>query len=458
MDFWHNLQFHKWASSGWILLFIISLLYIIYKRNNIGKKIDVAIVFLLLSIVLYFSPVFSKIMLQHFLPSYLEYERLSWLFFSREIIAFSGVLFIMNLEKKRRFSAIGIMLCFCLLISNVSFISRGFKLSENIYKVPDDVISISDAIISDTVDEKPQVLVQVENYDAAAGDEMYHGIRQYTSKPVLSMLNLNPETYNAEDFDLSDYSVMNYQYFVCHNENLLCTQAEDAGFDLLKKTDNYCLYKNTKEFALYFVRHGQTEANVEGIYAGSGTDAMLTIMGIQQAAETGEALSSVQFTNVFTSELTRTADTAKYIMNENDNTVPEFETISYLNDFYWGNLEGMTMDEVASAYPDFELDTYIGTADDTSFISPIGSWSKYGLIDRYKKALEQIAAKTQSGGTSLVVGHSAMIWYLQSVFPEEVSLDAGLDNAGITVLHYSRGTWSLEYLNLLADEYKELDL
>lgn len=40
---------------------------------------------------------------------------------------------------------------------------------------------------------------------------------------------------------------------------------------------------------IYFVRHGQSEANMKKIYAGS-TDSPLTPLGIQQAQETGRLL------------------------------------------------------------------------------------------------------------------------------------------------------------------------
>ncbi len=333
-------------------------------------------------------------------------------------------------------------------------------MAENCYKVPNDVVEISNKIIDDTDDiqSRPYVLVQESEDTGFAGDWMYHGIRQYTSLPVLSKIMITSEKIREDKFDLSLYNVTDYQYFVCHNDEVLKKQVVDLGLKLLVETDNYCLYKNTKEFTVFFVRHGQTSANVANIYAGSGTDAMLTLTGIQQAEDTGTALSNVWFTDVYSSELTRATDTSSYILSKNLNEIPNNCTNQYLNDFYWGDIEGMTVDAVNEMYPDFNFDKYIGTSDDGAFISPIHTWSKCDTIYRYKRFFTLLSIQVQNGGNALVVGHSAMIWYFQQMFPDQVSEDAGLDNASITILHYDRGTWTLEYLNLSAEEYEELGL
>ena len=471
MDFWKQLQLYTWNNAGWMMLYTMSVFIVCVLAKERKQSWRVAL-FAIVSGIIFYNPLFACVTFQRVFPSYKEYSRVSWLLFAPVIVSIA-VAEVTSMKDNRRKIYVWTSYVLLLLIISTSSIPKLIVYPDNVYKINQDVLDVAKILVEDISeydfneqnrtaleenDSRPRVLIQTDDDEGHAGDPMYYGIRQYTSKVVLTQTIISPEKYEDFDFELYTYGVTNYQYFICSNQSNLISQAEQYGFELLCKSGEYALLKNTKSFSLFFVRHGQTETNVAGIYAGSGTDAMLTIMGIQQATETGEALSSVQFTNVFTSELTRTADTAKYIMNENDNTVPEFETISYLNDFYWGNLEGITMDEVASAYPDFDLDTYIGTAADSSFVSPIGSWSKYELINRYKMAFEQIAAKSQDGGTSLAVGHSAMIWYFQDVFPEEVSSDVILDSAGITILYYDRGTWSLEYLNLSADEYKELDL
>lgn len=462
MDFWSNIQVHKWPSAAWILLYAISLILLFRNRKKWGVDGTSMWLFLGISVVLYYCPFFAKIMVGSFLPSYLEYERVSWLLFINPVCAFAMVKTFQGVSRQQKKRAIVLFAIGGLLISNVNMGIRNYALAENGYKVPDDVVTISEALIEDSgcdeVGVKPTVFVQEDADYAYAGNAMYHGIRQYTSGPILTKVVIKLDTYEAENFNLLNYSLMNYAYFVCHNVKVFRDQAESAGFTLLVETEDYCLYKNDKVFSFYFVRHGQTDANVAGIYAGSGTDAMLTEEGIAQASSTGEALADVNFTDVYTSEMTRAKDTAEYVLNGNENGAPEVQTNVYLNDFYWGDMEGLTAVEVAEAYPDFTMDGYIGTATDSSFVSPVNAWSKSYMLYRYRTAFLQIAATASNNGNVLAVGHSAMAWYLQSVFPNQVSEDAGIDNASITVLHYDRGTWTLEYFNLSAEEYEELGL
>ena len=307
-------------------------------------------------------------------------------------------------------------------------------------------------------DNRPLVLVQCDEDVGHAGDPMYYGIRQFTSKVVLVQTIITPEDYEDSDFNLYTYGLMDYQYFICSNKDNLVSQAEQYGFELLFESDDYVLLKNTKVFSLYFVRHGQTDANVQGILAGSGTDAMLTEEGKSQARETGEALRNIKFSNAFISEMTRTRDTANCILHENVNKTPRCQKVEYLNDFYWGDLEGMTLDEVRNQYPDFTIDGYIGSSTDTSFVSPVGSWSKSYTIDRFKKAFWLMAASSENDANVLAVGHSGMLWYLQEQFSDEVAEGAVIDNASITVICYDKGTWTLRYLNLSAEEFENLEL
>ncbi len=57
---------------------------------------------------------------------------------------------------------------------------------------------------------------------------------------------------------------------------------------------------------VYFVRHGQTEANRDGILQGVTGDYPMTEMGLEEARRTGHALRGVQWDGVFCSDLRRT--------------------------------------------------------------------------------------------------------------------------------------------------------
>ena len=64
---------------------------------------------------------------------------------------------------------------------------------------------------------------------------------------------------------------------------------------------------------LWLVRHGQTEANVAGLYSGHSETA-LTAQGMRQATEVGQLLSAVTFDRVLCSALGRAKHTAHLML------------------------------------------------------------------------------------------------------------------------------------------------
>lgn len=86
---------------------------------------------------------------------------------------------------------------------------------------------------------------------------------------------------------------------------------------------------------LWLVRHGETEANVAGLYSGHAPTP-LTARGQQQAIRLGEMLRQVPFDGVLCSELERTQHTARLLLGERD--IP-FPPHPLLNEMYFGDWE-----------------------------------------------------------------------------------------------------------------------
>ena len=72
---------------------------------------------------------------------------------------------------------------------------------------------------------------------------------------------------------------------------------------------------------LYFVRHGETEANRDGILQGH-CDFPLTERGLKQCEEVGEALRSMRWAKVFSSDLPRTLHTSRILLSKSDKYDP----------------------------------------------------------------------------------------------------------------------------------------
>lgn len=86
---------------------------------------------------------------------------------------------------------------------------------------------------------------------------------------------------------------------------------------------------------LYLVRHGQTQANVSGVFCGS-SDIALTAEGKRQALHVGHQLADVPLDALIHTGLHRSRDTAELIMQERDIPV---ETQPLLKEMCFGEWE-----------------------------------------------------------------------------------------------------------------------
>ncbi|MGI4834427.1 MAG: histidine phosphatase family protein [Janthinobacterium lividum] len=87
---------------------------------------------------------------------------------------------------------------------------------------------------------------------------------------------------------------------------------------------------------LYFLRHGQTDFNVQGIVQGSGINSDLNAHGRRQAALFWERYKDVPFDRIYTSKLKRTQQSVQQFI---DLGLPH-ESTAALNEISWGTREG----------------------------------------------------------------------------------------------------------------------
>jgi uncharacterized phosphatase len=93
---------------------------------------------------------------------------------------------------------------------------------------------------------------------------------------------------------------------------------------------------------LYFVRHGQSEMNVSGHFAGTATDAQLTDEGRKQAKEAGKDIKSqaIPIDIIVSSPQSRAHETARYIAKEIDYDLDGIILHEGLVERHFGILEG----------------------------------------------------------------------------------------------------------------------
>ena len=102
--------------------------------------------------------------------------------------------------------------------------------------------------------------------------------------------------------------------------------------------------KTTK---LYLIRHGETKQNKTGILMGS-TDTPLNDQGREQARQLRDRINALAIDTLFSSPLQRAVETANLVFGEQ---VPII-TDSSIQEFHFGEWEGMHFSEIAKHYPD----------------------------------------------------------------------------------------------------------
>jgi phosphoserine phosphatase len=99
---------------------------------------------------------------------------------------------------------------------------------------------------------------------------------------------------------------------------------------------------------LFLIRHGETKWNKESIFRGR-SDIPLNESGLSQAGAAGAYLQDIDFAAVYCSPLTRARQTADAIcLGRAINPQP----IEEFNDLSFGPLEGKSLKELTSLYPE----------------------------------------------------------------------------------------------------------
>ncbi len=137
--------------------------------------------------------------------------------------------------------------------------------------------------------------------------------------------------------------------------------------------------------AIYFLRHGESEANLVGIFAGQKEDSPLTELGIQQARIAADELKSAKIDRIITSTLKRAYQTARIVAEKLGLQV---EIDDRIIEYDMGALSGTPIRKVTSQ----ELVSSEGAEDPMEFKNRILS-----LFRQYKDSDETILIVSHAG-------------------------------------------------------------
>lgn len=188
---------------------------------------------------------------------------------------------------------------------------------------------------------------------------------------------------------------------------------------------------------IYFLRHGQSEANVHKLHGGPHYE--LTDLGRVQAAAVAPLLAPIQFEAVYSSDYPRAIQTAKLAVPGQ----PIHQT-PLLREIQVGDLTGMTPAECEAKWGQIYVRSR--AAMDYSYF---GGESFIHLGQRMGTFLNQIAQ--EHTGNVLAVCHThAISSGLNYLFGSKDNEWAMMDNCGISVLEYTNGAWNLLHWNVTA--------
>lgn len=149
---------------------------------------------------------------------------------------------------------------------------------------------------------------------------------------------------------------------------------------------------------VYIARHGETQSNTVGRYAGLTAEG-LTTRGRRQVEALAVRLRGSELTAIWASELVRAVETAQIISRRLDRPL---RLDSRLNEIRMGPWEGLTEAEVAATFPkDFQL-----WQEEPDRVALPGRETLAILAERVAKTVEEARAES---GPVLLISHVAPI-------------------------------------------------
>lgn len=155
--------------------------------------------------------------------------------------------------------------------------------------------------------------------------------------------------------------------------------------------------------SIYFIRHGQSRANADGVIAG-WLDSPLTEQGILQARQEGAYIrdTGISFGVIVTSPLARAHRTAEIIAAGIGYAVDDIRIIDDLKERHAGSFEGGVPERLFTA---------TAIEEDAAGVERFAEFA--GRVRRANAAIATAASETN--GAVLVVGHSGFYRMAQCV-------------------------------------------
>lgn len=239
--------FKQYAGNGFLLvLFILSVLYLLVAEKDYRKKIGIAIVPAVI-LVGFFIP-FTRIAYVAVLDDGADtYYRVLWLLPMSVCVAYAGCKLFANHKR------IGVVVMGALIITCGSIVYKNqyMKRAENLYHIPQIAIDICDEISPE--EGEPRVR-------AVFPEELIHFVRQYDTdilmpygRDIIAWDYYNavheayakPEVINAAEL-LEATRETKCGYIILYKDRRIDKNLEDMGLKLVNQIGGYNIYEDPK--------------------------------------------------------------------------------------------------------------------------------------------------------------------------------------------------------------------
>ncbi len=193
---------------------------------------------------------------------------------------------------------------------------------------------------------------------------------------------------------------------------------------------------------LIITRHGETDWNANSLIQGH-TDVPLNERGRVQAEALAGSLADAGIGRIYSSDLSRAADTAETVKRRLDGV--DLVRTPLLRERNWGVVEGKNWREIETELPEEAAGIKSGSPD----FAPRGGESKRQAYERITAAVETLAGEYD--GVILIVAHggvcSLMFRYFLGI-PIEGRPPFRVENCSISVVdRVESGGWCVDSLN-----------
>ncbi|WP_145520127.1 adenosylcobalamin/alpha-ribazole phosphatase [Yersinia mollaretii] len=179
---------------------------------------------------------------------------------------------------------------------------------------------------------------------------------------------------------------------------------------------------------LFLVRHGQTEANLRGVFCGL-TDVVLTSHGVDQARQVAEWLAEVDFTHAVSSQLRRARHTADILLAGQD---MDLSIDGQLNEMNFGEWEMRHHHDLQREDPE----AWAAWVADWQQASPTGGESFPEFSARIEQAVESLKSVKNNDNNQLLVAH-------QGVLSLMLARLLAMPAAAMWHFHFEQGAYSV---------------